>query len=272
MRKGGLFSVSVTAAMVAATLLAPRLDAYETYSEDGLPGTNCSLCHGDFDSGVYTSQADGQSWGSDLMSVHNEMLSSDCLACHTSMGSLSPVLLDSSGGGSGLEPISCMGCHGRNEDRGGDSESEGRGAGLRQHHWRSGVKTCASCHSDADPAAFAPVGEEVSPSYYFTPDAAHPNKPTDPCSGAGEDRAGGPSGLDNDGDLLYDEADPDCACAGDCNSDGEVAINELITGVNIALGSSPVESCPAFDTSGDGEVSINELIAAVNNALNGCAG
>jgi hypothetical protein len=59
-------------------------------------------------------------------------------------------------------------------------------------------------------------------------------------------------------------------CAGDCNGDGMVAINELIIGVNIALGSSPVSACASFDTNGDGMVAINELIAAVNNALGGC--
>jgi Ca2+-binding EF-hand superfamily protein len=55
---------------------------------------------------------------------------------------------------------------------------------------------------------------------------------------------------------------------GDCNGDGQVTINELILGVNIALGSLPITDCPAFDTNGDGEVSIDELIAAVNVALN----
>ena len=59
-------------------------------------------------------------------------------------------------------------------------------------------------------------------------------------------------------------------CVGDCNGNGAVAINELIVGVNIALGSTPLSSCPAFDANGDGMVGINELIAAVNNALNGC--
>jgi len=59
-------------------------------------------------------------------------------------------------------------------------------------------------------------------------------------------------------------------CVGDCNSDGSVAINELITGVNIALGSSPLSACPSIDADDDGEVGINELITAVNNALNGC--
>jgi len=59
-------------------------------------------------------------------------------------------------------------------------------------------------------------------------------------------------------------------CVGDCNGDGMVAINELIIGVNIALGSAPLSMCPSFDANGDGMVGINELITAVNNALNGC--
>jgi len=59
-------------------------------------------------------------------------------------------------------------------------------------------------------------------------------------------------------------------CPGDCNGDGEVTINELIIGVNIALGSASIDDCPAFDLNGNGTVEINELIAAVNIALNGC--
>jgi hypothetical protein len=59
-------------------------------------------------------------------------------------------------------------------------------------------------------------------------------------------------------------------CAGDCNGDGTVTINELILGVNIALGSQPLAVCHSLDTSGDGQVAINELIVAVNHALSGC--
>ena len=61
-------------------------------------------------------------------------------------------------------------------------------------------------------------------------------------------------------------------CVGDCNGDGEVAINELITGVNIALGSQPLSQCPEFDENGNGSCEINELILAVNAALDGCGG
>ena len=50
-----------------------------------------------------------------------------------------------------------------------------------------------------------------------------------------------------------------------------MTVDELIKGVNIALGTTSVETCPSFDTDGDGAVTINELIAAVNRALTGCA-
>jgi hypothetical protein len=59
-------------------------------------------------------------------------------------------------------------------------------------------------------------------------------------------------------------------CPGDCNRDGMVSISELITGVNIALGSRPVADCSALDRDGGGTVSVAELIAAVNRALSGC--
>jgi Ca2+-binding EF-hand superfamily protein len=59
-------------------------------------------------------------------------------------------------------------------------------------------------------------------------------------------------------------------CDGDCNRDGQVTVNELITAVNIALGTLDVSSCPAADRNGDGEVTVSELIRAVNRALVGC--
>jgi hypothetical protein len=49
-----------------------------------------------------------------------------------------------------------------------------------------------------------------------------------------------------------------------------VTVDELIKGVNIALGSRPLDDCPSFDSSGDGELTIDELVKAVNAALNGC--
>lgn len=60
------------------------------------------------------------------------------------------------------------------------------------------------------------------------------------------------------------------ACAGDCDGDGAVRIEELIAGVRIALGERAVAACPAFDGNGDGAVGIDELVRAVTSALDGC--
>lgn len=60
------------------------------------------------------------------------------------------------------------------------------------------------------------------------------------------------------------------ACTGDCNGGGTVTVNELVTGVNISLGTAPISACEAFDGSGNGKVEVNELVAGVNNSLRGC--
>ncbi len=54
------------------------------------------------------------------------------------------------------------------------------------------------------------------------------------------------------------------ARVGDCNADRAVKIEELILGVGIALGSRPVSDCLAFDRDSDGAVAISELISGVN--------
>jgi len=59
-------------------------------------------------------------------------------------------------------------------------------------------------------------------------------------------------------------------CAGDCNHNGLVAINELVIGVNILLGNAPLSVCPSFDTNGNKMVAVNEIVTGVNALLNGC--
>lgn len=59
-------------------------------------------------------------------------------------------------------------------------------------------------------------------------------------------------------------------CIGDCNADGEVSIDELITVVNIGLGTMPFSECPAGDGNDDGDITIDEILRAVNAALHGC--
>jgi hypothetical protein len=234
-------------ALLALALWAPKSEAYPTYSEGKVTNPageeeafgNCKTCHGHFRAtdednstpylrDAYIALTDGKLWREiytevdetepvleiGLHDIHrNVMLDklsrSRCDTCHQDIGRY-PVLLNESAS-SFLEPISCMGCHGRWEDAGNDNLSEGLGAGLRQHHTNSGVTECKTCHADADPANYTPVGENVSPPYYFTPDPEFPNKPTDPCNQHGEeDYVGIRQGLDNDGDGKYDQADLDC--------------------------------------------------------------
>lgn len=54
---------------------------------------------------------------------------------------------------------------------------------------------------------------------------------------------------------------------GDCNRNGTVSIDELIRGVNIALGTADVSECTPFDRIADGKVTVNELVRGVGNAL-----
>jgi streptogramin lyase len=63
---------------------------------------------------------------------------------------------------------------------------------------------------------------------------------------------------------------PAAVCVGDCDADGSVTIDELVTGVNIALGALSVDRCPSLDCAGNEEVTVNCLITAVIGALNGC--
>jgi len=58
------------------------------------------------------------------------------------------------------------------------------------------------------------------------------------------------------------------ACAGDCNGNGTVSIDELVTMVNVALGGKPSTACP--NGVQKTPVTIDEIISAVNNALSGC--
>jgi hypothetical protein len=60
------------------------------------------------------------------------------------------------------------------------------------------------------------------------------------------------------------------SCAGDCDGSGKVGVNELVLGVNIALGRSLIDACRAFDRNNSNTITINELVTAVNAALDGC--
>jgi hypothetical protein len=59
-------------------------------------------------------------------------------------------------------------------------------------------------------------------------------------------------------------------CAGDCNGSGMVTIDELMRGVNMALGYEDLSACPSLNTHEDTRISISELVAAVTQSLDGC--
>jgi hypothetical protein len=62
---------------------------------------------------------------------------------------------------------------------------------------------------------------------------------------------------------------PAGVCVGDCGGTQTVAVNNIITLVNIALGTAPPSACLQGIPSG-GQVDVTMIVRAVNNALNGC--
>jgi Tol biopolymer transport system component len=60
-------------------------------------------------------------------------------------------------------------------------------------------------------------------------------------------------------------------CPGDCDGSGGIELGELIHGVNIALGRTPLGRCSSFDANGDELITIDELLSGVRAALGDCA-
>jgi len=59
-------------------------------------------------------------------------------------------------------------------------------------------------------------------------------------------------------------------CTGDCDLNGLVSVDELVTSVDVALGGAPLAACTVTDANADGAVTVDELVTTVNHALNGC--
>ena len=79
-----------------------------------------------------------------------------------------------------------------------------------------------------------------------------------------------PTATDTATQLVPPTPTPRPGCIGDCNGNGEVTVDELIKGVNAALGTLPVSVCLLLDANGDGTVTVDEIVKAVNATLNGC--
>lgn len=61
------------------------------------------------------------------------------------------------------------------------------------------------------------------------------------------------------------------SCAGDCDHNGRVTVDEILRMVSVALGESLLSECQPGDSNSDGLISVDEIIGAVNAALNGCS-
>lgn len=76
------------------------------------------------------------------------------------------------------------------------------------------------------------------------------------------------------GNIIFTDRSGKCPltgpCAGDCNGDRSVAVNELVLSARIALRESTVSRCTAADRNVDSMVSVSELLAAVRSSLDGC--
>ena len=61
------------------------------------------------------------------------------------------------------------------------------------------------------------------------------------------------------------------SCPGDCDDDRRVTVDELIRGVNVALGLAPVETCPHYGACSQPVcIAIDLVVGAVEHALVGC--
>lgn len=68
--------------------------------------------------------------------------------------------------------------------------------------------------------------------------------------------------------LFPDSFPPDCV--GDCDGDFQVTVDELVTGISLALGNGSREVCLSLDADTNSVVTVDEIVAAVSNALEGC--
>src|SRR4051812_37812408 len=56
--------------------------------------------------------------------------------------------------------------------------------------------------------------------------------------------------------LAFEPMSLGVPCAGDCDGDGVVVVNELVRGVNVALTNGPVDGCRALDRDGNGTIRV----------------
>ncbi|MBI5675514.1 MAG: choice-of-anchor D domain-containing protein [Nitrospirae bacterium] len=205
--KKKLLTYGTFIAMLILALMVPFAGAYDTIG-------SCEGCHGGFRANTYSSlaaaKAANPAWPGTSLALHNGhansstgtppgMLNGNCNACHFGSSRI-PVYTYQS---SGAAPFNqgCSGCH--------------DGPGLRAHHVNSGADTCYDCHSDPAPDAENVLRPVYTAALGTTSGTTRVNDPCNPAAAGFEGRLKDVTtlGLDNDGNLLYDQSDPACAVA-----------------------------------------------------------
>jgi len=134
--------------------------------------------------------------------------------------------------------------------------------------------------ADGDPVSFfaqvkdgddVPAGSTISDHHDGTATFEWPTKPEDTGDHVLRVAAFDEGGGEMFQDVTISVVPHGIACVGDCNRDQQVTIDELLSGVGIALGTLPPSACAAYDHVST-PVTIDELLVAVDNALTGCAG
>lgn len=194
MKQSLYLQLTIFIAVIGLSLWSPSARGYSRYHNPAEATQGCVQCHSGFPG------------PGPLHTTHTSMRSGTCLICHWTSTGDDPYTYQS--GGTGGLNQGCRGCHGVN-----NGTTYGWGAGLRAHHKNAGAPAdsdghlCAFCHT-SDPA---PSPESTQPVYYTnsvvrvkTPCLARPAPP-------GEDYDGDGKGLDNNGNLVYDENENECS-------------------------------------------------------------
>ncbi len=235
------------AALLILAIMVPVAGAYETY-------TDCASCHGNFTATPYSALAAAKAanpvWTGGLHNTHRNsstatpqgMLNSNCNACHSGT-SRTPVFMNLSAAAAPFNQ-SCTGCH--------------DGPGLRAHHVNSGSDTCYDCHSDPAPDPENVLRPVFSATFGTTSGTTRVNDPCSSTTAGFEGRLADVTtvGLDNDGNLLYDQNDPACAPA----SAPKISVSPTtLTFGNQATGSSSAAQTVTISNTGTATLNVTGI-------------
>jgi subtilisin-like proprotein convertase family protein/Tol biopolymer transport system component len=130
----------------------------------------------------------------------------------------------------------------------------------------TGAEDCVTATPTAEPTNTpTPTVEADTPTPTAEPTETATAAPTDTPTEAPTDVP-----ADTRTATPVDTATPKPPCIGDCADDGTVTIDDLVTGVAMALGVMPDSACPNFCRR-EGPVTIDCLVQGVNAAMGGCA-